>query len=241
MQQLSKVLWCGSALLLAGLVQGQSTPAWSEDGKMTRSITVSASGRVSAEPDIVRLQAGLTTEADQAAGALKDNNAVMQQLIDKLKQAGIGERDIQTSNFQVSPKYTRPERGGVARITGYQVSNQVQVTVREIDKAGEILDMLVRLGANQMSGMSFEVSSADELKDAARVKAMKAARRRAELLADAAGAEVGEVIAIAEDAPVGGPRPMAMHRSAMAAESSVPIAAGEQELVARVTVTWKLK
>ncbi len=207
---------------------------------MSRTITVSASGRVSAEPDRVRLQAGLTTEADTARKALTDNNRVMRELIQELEREGIAEQDVQTSNFNVSPRYSRPERGGTARINGYQVSNQVSVTVREIDRAGDILDTLVRLGANQMSGMSFEVSDADELKDRAREKAMKAARRRADLLARAAGAEVGDVIGIAEDAPMHSPRPVAMRRAAMA-ESSVPIAAGSQELVARVTVTWKLK
>jgi len=216
------------------------TSALAEEKTMARTITVSASGRVSAEPDIVRLQAGLTTEAASARKALTDNNRVMRDLLQELKGEGIAEEDVQTSNFNVSPRYSRPERGGTARINGYQVSNQVSVTVREIDRAGDILDTLVRLGANQMSGMSFEVSEADELKDRARAKAMKAARRRAELLARAAGAEVGQVIGIAEDAPMGGPRPVAMRRSAMA-ESSVPIAAGSQELTARVTVTWKLK
>lgn len=217
-----------------------SSPAWAEEKTMSRTITVSASGRVSAEPDRVRLQAGLTTEADTARKALTDNNRVMRELIQELEREGIAEQDVQTSNFNVSPRYSRPERGGTARINGYQVSNQVSVTVREIDRAGDILDTLVRLGANQMSGMSFEVSDADELKDRAREKAMKAARRRADLLARAAGAEVGDVIGIAEDAPMHSPRPVAMRRAAMA-ESSVPIAAGSQELVARVTVTWKLK
>jgi len=231
-------------LMFASLVIGLSVPAtskaWAEEKTMTRTITVAASGRVSAEPDIVRLQAGLTTQATTARKALTDNNRVMRELIKELEREGIAEQDVQTSNFNVSPRYSRPERGGTPSINGYQVSNQVSVTVRDIERAGEILDTLVRLGANQMSGMSFEVSDADQLKDRARETAMKAARRRADLLASAAGAEVGTVISIAEDVPTHGPRPVAMRRSAMA-ESSVPIAAGSQELTARVVVTWQLK
>lgn len=225
--------------IAATLVALGSTPILAEEKTMARTITVAATGRVSAEPDRVRLQAGLTTEAATARKALTENNRVMRDLLRELEQEGIAQDDVQTSNFNVSPRYSRPERGGTARITGYQVSNQVSVLVREIDRAGDILDTLVRLGANQMSGMSFEVSDADLLKDRAREKAVKAARRRAELLAEAAGAEVGAVVAIAEDAPMHGPRPVAMARTAMK-ESSVPIAAGSQELVARVTVTWKL-
>lgn len=218
-----------------------TTPAMSEEAKMARTITVSATGRVSAEPDIVRIQAGLTTEADTARRALTENNQVMEKLLDSLEDKGIAEADIQTANFHVSPRYTRPDRGGTARIDGYQVSNQVEVTVRKVDDAGEILDTLVALGANQLNGISFEVSNADELKDAAREKAIAAARRRAELLASAADAKVGSVIAIAEGAPIEGPRPMAMRRTRMAEASAVPIAAGSQELIARVTVTWGLE
>ncbi len=228
---------CSAALMI--LASGSQIASAAEK-PMSRTVTVSASGRVSAQPDLVRLQAGMTTEATTARKALTDNNRVMRDLLRELEDSGISEDDIQTSNFNVSPKYTRPERGGVARISGYQVSNQVTVTVRQIERAGEILDTLVRLGANQMSGMSFEVSDADQLKDTARERAMKNAHRRAKLLADAAGADVGDVIAIAEDAAIHQPRPMAMRRSSMA-ESSVPVAAGSQELIARVTVTWQLK
>ena len=238
-QQNTSITAATLTLLFASLITGPA-PAWAEEKTMSRTITVSATGRISAEPDIVRLQAGLTTEASTARKALTENNRVMRELLEELDREGIAEEDVQTSNFNVSPKYSRPERGGTARINGYQVSNQVSVTVRDIDRAGDILDTLVRLGANQMHGLSFEVSDADRLKDRAREKAMKNARRRAELLADAANAKIGDVIAIAEDAPIHGPRPVAMRRAAMA-ESSVPVAAGSQELVARVTVTWQLK
>ena len=235
-------LGCAVVTVLAalGLQVAEPTRANAEDSKLARTITVSASGRVSARPDIVRLRAGVSTEAATARRALTDNNALMRDLLRELSEDGISEDDVQTSNFNVSPKYTRPARGQVATISGYTVSNQVTVTVRRIERAGDILDTLVRLGANKMSGMSFEVSDAERLKDSAREEAMKNARRRADLLARAAGAEVGEVVAIAENAAIYQPRPVAMRRSAMAQES-VPIAAGSQDLVAQVTVTWKLK
>lgn len=236
---LARLVLIAATVTAAGAILA-STPVSAEEKTMARTITVAASGRISAEPDRVRLQAGLTTESATARKALTENNRVMRDLLQELKREGIAEEDVQTSNFNVSPRYSRPDRGGTARINGYQVSNQVSVLVRDIDRAGEILDTLVRLGANQMSGVTFEVSDADELKDRAREKAMQAARRRAELLAQAAGAQVGKVIAIAEDAPMHQPRPTAMRRMAKA-ESSVPIAAGSQELVARVVVTWKLK
>ena len=123
-------------------------------------------------------------------------------------------------------------------IDGYRVSNQVSVLVRDLKALGGLLDKLVSLGANQVNGLSFEVSKAETLKDDARKEAVANARRRAELLAAAAGAEVGDVVTISEEASFGGPRPMGM-RAAKA--DMVPIEAGTETLEARVTVTWKLK
>ena len=118
----------------------------------------------------------------------------------------------------------------------------VSVRVRDLDKLGEVLDHLVTVGANQMNGLSFNVSKAETLKDEARKEAMANALRRAKLYAAAAGAEVGEIVQISEEVVNSGPQPMAFKQArGMAAEASVPVERGSQELEARVTATWKLK
>ena len=83
-------------------------------------------------------------------------------------------------------------------MSGYTVSNQVRITVRDVKRLGEILDQAISLGANQMHGIAFEVSTAETLKDDARKPAMQNARRRAEFYATAAGAQLGPVLRIAE-------------------------------------------
>ena len=115
------------------------------------------------------------------------------------------------------------------------------VRVRNLDKLGGVLDQLVTAGANQMNGISFDVSKAETLKDDARKAAMENAKRRAQLLATAAGAEVGEVLQISEETSQQGPRPVVFAKQRAAMAESVPVERGEQELEARVTVTWKLK
>ncbi len=210
-----------------------------DDKDARRSITVSATGSVTAAPDIAAINSGVTTEAATARAALDKNSAVMKKLIAGLKEGGIDAKDIQTSSFRIEPRYTRAHEGQASVIDGYRVINQVQVTVREIDNLGEILDSLSTLGANQMSGLSFEVSKAETLLDEARKDAVANALRRAKLFADAAGAEVGEVLQITESATGGGPRPMAMARTAMA--EAVPIERGTELLQANVTITWELK
>lgn len=220
------------------LLVALASPLRAEEKPMDRLITVSAAGYAYAEPDRATVSAGVAAEADTAAAALSANTELMQKVVAGLKESGIDAKDIQTSNFNVEPRYSNPREGAPPTIDGYRVSNQVTVLVRDLKALGGLLDKLVSLGANQVSGLSFEVSKAETLKDEARKEAVANARRRAELLAAAAGAEIGEVVTIAEDVGYGGPRPMAM-RAAKA--ESVPIEAGTETLEARVTVTWKLK
>jgi uncharacterized protein YggE len=228
-----------AALAVASLLFASAAPLHAEDKTMDRLITVSATGYAYAAPDRARLSTGVTAEAGTAAAALSANTELMAKVVAGLKESGIDAKDIQTSNFHVEPRYTSPRDGTAPEINGYRVSNQVEILVRDLAALGGLLDKLVGVGANQMHGLSFEVSKAETLKDEARKEAVANARRRAELLAAAAGAEVGDVVTIAEEVQYGGPRPMAMARSAKA--ESVPIESGTETLEARVTITWRLK
>lgn len=216
-----------------------SAPALAEDKSMDRLITVSATGYASAEPDRARVSSGVTAEAATAREALSANSEAMKAVIAGLKESGVEAKDIQTSTFNVEPRYTHPKDGTAPVMNGYRVSNQVEILVRDLSSLGELLDKLITLGANQMHSLSFEVSEAETLKDAARKEAVANARRRAELLAGAAGAEIGDVMTINEEMRYDGPRPMAMRASV--AKESVPIESGTATLEASVTVTWKLK
>jgi uncharacterized protein YggE len=204
-----------------------------------RHITVSAEASVSARPDIARISCGVVTESPQAAEALSKNSATMQKLIDGLKAAGIAADDIKTSAFDVSPRYEHNRDGRPPQITGYQVSNDVHVVVRDLAALGELLDQLVTLGANRIGGLSFDVAKPDAMKDEARRRAVSRARQRAELYATAAGVALGPVLVITEDAVHVAPRGPTMARAAMS--QSVPIAEGAQDITARITVTYALE
>lgn len=217
---------------------GSLSAAHADDDKQRRSITVSASGNVAVAPDRARLSSGVTAEGKTAREALTANSAAMQKVIAELKSAGIDPKDIQTSSFRVEPRYTHPVEGQAPKIDGYTVTNEVQVLVRDLEKVGDILDRLVTAGANQSSGLSFEVSTAETALDEARKQAVANARRRAELYATAAGAEVGEVLQIVEGDAAQPPRPV--FARAMKAEA-VPIESGTETLEASVTITWALK
>ncbi len=229
-----------AAALLLLLVTTGSTMSIAEEIRMPRTVSVSATGTVTAEPDLAAISTGVVAEGETARAALSANTALMTKLIEGLKANGIAAKDIKTISFNVQPRYQSYKDGRPATINGYQVINQVRIVVRDLDKLGQVLDTAVTLGANQMGGIEFQVSAAETLKDDARKVAMTNALRRAKLFAVSAGAEVGEVIAIAEDmAPTAG-RSVMMAKAAMSAES-VPIERGSQSLEVRVNVTWALK
>lgn len=229
------------ALASMALAMGLAAPgaARADESPRPRTVTVSATGQVEAVPDMAYISSGVVSEAKSARAAMAANSADMKKVIDALKAAGIEARDIQTSSFRIDPVYTNPRDGEVAVISGYRVSNQVGVRVRDLDKVGEVLDKVVTLGANEVSGPTFEVSKAETLKDEARKEAIKNARRRAELFATAAGVGIGDVLSITEDSGGYSP-PMPMARAAMAA-APPPIERGTETLTASVTVTWALK
>ncbi|WP_298194619.1 SIMPL domain-containing protein [Novosphingobium sp.] len=210
-------------------------------------LTVSADGRSSRTPDLAVFSAGVTTQAKTAAAALSDNAERMNAVITALKASGIAERDIQTSNLSVNPVYGQPRadaNGNVSGdpvIIGYQANNQVEVKQRKIGNYGKTIDTLVNAGANQVSGPSFQLDNPDVASDEARLEAMKKARARAELYAKAAGLSVKRILTISESGGYA-PQPMVMYARAekMMAGAPSPVAAGEVQVGANVTVTFEL-
>ncbi|SDU27891.1 SIMPL domain-containing protein [Stappia sp. ES.058] len=235
----SLVTACTVALVLA------ATAARAQEAPRTATIDMVGQASVSAAPDMAMVQSGVVSDAETAGDAMTANTAAMSAVVARIKAAGIEPRDIQTSGFSVSPRYRRLKSTGPdeyrSEVFGYRVTNNVTVRVRELANLGALLDAMVRDGANQIGGISFVVSDADSLKDAARKAAMTDAMRKAKLYADAAGVELGRVLSINEQ-DFGGPRPqMMMARAEMVSDSApAPVEAGETSLQVRVNVTWEL-
>jgi len=226
-----------------------STPAFAQESPppphaRPATITLSGEGSVFAEPDMATLSAGVVTQADTARAALDANNEAVGKVLDAFRKAGIADRDLQTNGFSVQPRMVYPDQSkGDAKpphIAGYEVRNNVSVKVRDLDKLGAVLDAAVTSGGNQIDGLSFGISKEDTLTDEARKKAVADARHKAELYAEAAGVKLGKVRRIIEGPVAQPPRPMMMRAMAAKEDSSVPVARGEQEISARVTMTWDL-
>jgi hypothetical protein len=197
-------------------------------------VTVTGEATVSVAPDTSIIRIGVTSQGKNAREASEANAKQMTAVLAAIKTNGVDPRDIQTSRLSLQPQYD-PNKSGTARLTGFLITNQITIKIREIGKLPAILDSAIAAGANEMSGIEFEVSQQSRLLDQARAEAIADARRKAELYAQAAGAKLGHVMQITdESAPA--PRPL---MQAMRA-GAVPVAPGEQMLRVAVTVSFEL-
>lgn len=231
--------------LLAASIAAHSQPALASEDETPR-ITITGTGNVSVAPDMAILNLGVTREAETAREALDENNAAMAQVIEAMKAQGIEGKDLQTSNFSIQPRYThhRPKQGEEQkppRITGYVVSNNLTVRIRDLALVGSVLDESVTLGVNTGGGIHFTNDDPGAEIAEARANAMRDAMNRANTLLETAGASMGRILSISEQSHTPRPMPVAQARmmSADAAES-VPVEAGENTYRVNITVTWEI-
>lgn len=224
-----------AALLIVSLLALPPVAAAAQDAPH---LTVAGEGRVALPPDMAMIRLGVTTEARSAEAALAANSADMSRVLAFLATAGIAAADIQTSGLRLTPRQ-EDYRGDATppRVMGFVATNEVTVRVRDLDRLGEVLDAVVREGANRFNGLSFGLSDDAAALAEARRRAVAEARTKAETYAGAAGVTLGPVRAITDQS--GGVAPMDM-RLSMAAMESVPVAPGEVSVEARVTITWDL-
>ena len=203
-----------------------------------RQITVVGVGEVKVTPDTANVQIGVDTSAPTTQEALAQNSAQTSAIIEKIKQLGVDEKDIQTSGFNIYPTYSSDGR----QVTGYTVGNQVTVTIRNLAQAGTLLDQVVQAGANRIYGVNFTVADPAAVLSQARDKAVIEAKARADQLAKGTGASVGQVLVITENIGSSPVVPIAiMDRAVVTGNSSVPVQAGTQSYSAQVQITYALQ
>jgi uncharacterized protein len=217
---------------------GTTQAAQTVGGSVVRQITVVGTGDAKGAPDQATVQIGVQSQAQTSSDALADNSTKMEALLAKLRELGVAEKDIQTSNFSISPTYGDDGQ----TVTGYQVNNTASVTIRNIATTGELLDNVVAAGANAIYGISFGIADPKALEGQARDAAIADARARAQTMAQAAGGSLGQILSITET--IGAqPIPLMVGASeAMLADAkAVPIAQGEQTVNAQVQITFELR
>src|SRR5262245_42782434 len=226
------------ALVAAPLFAQQQAPAPLRD-----TVTVTGTGRVRVQPDRFSFTVGVQTQAQSVELAVNENNRRVAAVSDALKKAGAKPEEIQTSGFSIYPQQDYSQ-GQMPRLIGYQVSNSITVTRKEIGEAGRLLQAAIAAGVNISSGLSFSVSDPTKGRDQGLRAAFEDARGKATLLAAAAGRTLGPAMSISEGTePNVVPRPVAAARvMAMKAEvSEVPVESGTNELTFTISVVFALR
>jgi uncharacterized protein YggE len=203
-------------------------------------LDINATGEVTRVPDVAIITAGVVSRSATATGALQDTAGRMQRVLGALKRAGVGDRDIQTSNVNLNPEYRYPENQS-PQLVGYTASNNVTIRFRDIQSSGKILDALVAQGANQINGPSLTVDKPEAALDEARGKAIAIGRARAELYAHSIGMRVARLVAVNESGGYAAPPPMPMYARADMAQAKTVIEPGEQKLQVGLAMTFELQ
>lgn len=216
--------------------------AIAQETKPPRNISLTGHGEVHVAPDMALVTIGTVDQAATAAEALAASNASMAAVVAVLKQAGIAEKDMQTSNFLVQPRYDYGNSTQPPRLVGYEVSNTLTVTVRHLDTLGALLDKSVASGSNRIDGIAFQLAEPDAALDEARKRAAADAARKARLYAAALAVSLGPILSVTESG--GLPPPVALQMKTMGAEgmaAEVPIARGEQTVAVDVNIVWEIR
>lgn len=221
-------------------------------------ITVSGEGKIYAKPDIALISLGVTTTAKTVADVTKNNTNKMNSVIDEIKKLGVDEKDIQTTNYNLSPVYENysipsnistgiemmyPIRTG-STITGYRLDQNVQVKIRDFSKISDILSQTTAKGANAVGDLQFTIDDPEQFRQQARAKAIAQAKANAQNLAKSAGISLGKIINVYD-----GYSPVMYSTSKLgmggaATDSAVPaptIQPGQQEINVTVNLTYKVR
>jgi uncharacterized protein YggE len=223
--------------------EDMATPVVSGMALGVPTVSVSGHGSVNVPPDTASVNIGVDVIKPTLSEAQEQATAQATAVIEALKEAGIAAEDIQTEYFSVNILRDYSENADPTQITGFEIINQLRVTVRDTDQIGELLDAAVNAGANSIYGVTFYVDDQTEAASEARVEAVEDARTKAEELATAAGMSLGPVVAISEGtSPFVSPvYDMARGGGMGMAEAAMPVEPGSTTVAVDVTMTFELQ
>jgi len=207
-------------------------------------ITVSATSEVYAKPDLALTTFSVVTEAKTVAEAMQENTAKMNAVTVFVKSQGVEEKDLKTANFSISPRYEWREETGERVLVGYEVSQSLQVKIRDLARIGDIVQGATEAGANQVSDLQFTIDNEDVLKEEARTQAIDEAKIKAKNLAAALDIRLIKIINFSEN----GEFPIAYYYGAESAKTASglgggapDIQTGENKISVTVSLTYQIR
>ena len=227
-------------------IANTAMPSYAQEAKAIQpfqgtAILVNGTGEVTIKPDIARITVGVQTRNTDSTVAGQENANKINAIIKAIKALGVAEKDIQTTDYSISPQFNYVENKPPV-LVDYQVSNSVRITVRKIADSGKVLDAAMKAGANIANGIQFDLSDPQQARDEALAKAVADATRKANLMAKASGNTKPLILSeLTENAINDGPRPVYAMRSLGklgGEDASTAVEAGETKITATVSAKF---
>ena len=241
---MTRTMVCGA---LTALVLGMVGPARSQAEivrppvtayAVSAGVTAQGHGEIKVKPDIALVTVAVTTQSKDQAEAVSRNAAQTTAALGALRAAGIAEKDIQTQSYTVQPQYDY--NASPPLLTGYQVTNSVQATVRDLTKVGLVIDKTTQAGASQISGVAFDLSDRRQAEAQALALAVVTARLKAAVMAQAAGVDLGRLLTVTEGGAAPPIQPIFALRAMAKAAPETPIADQQITVTADATLVYAM-
>ena len=240
---------CNTVLIIALVVLSGFLTVWlgtdinNKLDKSENTITVSATSDVFAKPDLALSTFSVLSEAKTVGEAMQDNAAKMNAVIAFVKSQGVDDKDIKTTNFSVSPRYEWREKTGERVSVGYEVSQSLQVKIRDLAKIGDIIQGATEAGANEVGNLQFTIDNEDALKEEARNKAIEEAKTKAKNLAEKLGISLVKIISFSEsgDYPMPYYVPTSKEALGIGGGATPDIQPGENKISVTVSLIYQIK
>lgn len=207
----------------------------------TDTFTVTGQGKVSIKPDIASITAGIISNGTTVKDVQENINSTINKISEAVKSLGVEAKDIKTGNYNIQPVYDY--KSGTQKITGYSANTNLVIKVRDLNKANQVIDTATQNGANQISGVTFEVEDRAKAENEARAKAVNEAKKQANEASKIAGFSLGKIINYSESTN-NNPHPIAFNKALTggAADSAqTSLEPGESEIVINVSLSFEIQ
>jgi len=221
---------------------------------LTNVFTISDTGEVYSKPDLAITTISVVSEKKTVADAISDNTEKMNAIIESAKGNGVEEKDLKTTNFYISPVYEwqktadcgyYPCPEGKRVLTGYEVTQSLQVKIRDLEKVGKIIQDATNSGANQIGDLQFTIEKEDELKSQAREEAINKVKAKAQVLVEQLGVKIVKIVSYSENVGYNYPYPTysskAVGMGGGAEDATAQIQTGENKIEISVSITYEFR
>lgn len=218
-----------------------------QDAEFKNTIVITDTGEVYAVPDLAIVSLIVTNEAKTVAEAISENSQRMNKVIEEMKSLEIEEKDLKTTSYNIYPRYeySRDQFGNIYGnriLAGYEITQSLQVKIRNMEGIGQVIEGGTSAGANDVSNLQFTIDNQDELKKQAREQAIEKAKSKAQELTSQLGVRLGKISSFSENfyVPYYGAMDYAMEKGMGGAEAVPDIQTGENKISVSVVITYEI-